>query len=87
MPKALVVGALGVVGRANVEHLTTLPDWSVVALSRRAPDFDTRAQFISCDVTDRNALRSALARARVFRPDRIEAPRSPPRAWYRWTPT
>ena len=61
MPKALVVGALGVVGRANVEYLTTLPDWSVVALSRRAPDFDTRARFISCDVTDRNALRSALA--------------------------
>ena len=61
MPKALVVGALGVVGRANVEYLTTLPDWSVVGLSRRAPDFDTRAQFISCDVTDRNALRSALA--------------------------
>ena len=61
MPKALVVGALGVVGRANVEYLTTLPDWSVVALSRRAPDFETRAQFISCDVTDRNALRSALA--------------------------
>ena len=49
MPKALVVGALGVVGRANVEYLTTLPDWSVVGLSRRAPDFDTRAQFISCD--------------------------------------
>ena len=61
MPKALVVGALGVVGRANVEYLTTLPDWSVVALSRRAPDFATPAQFISCDVTDRNAVRSALA--------------------------
>ena len=55
MPKALVVGALGVVGRANVEYLTTLPDWSAVALSRRARDFDTRAQFISCDATDRSA--------------------------------
>ena len=61
MPKLLVVGGLGVVGRANVEYFTTLPDWSVVALSRRAPDFDTPAQFISCDVTDRSALRSVLA--------------------------
>src|SRR5262245_60312162 len=61
MPKALVVGGLGVVGRANVEYLTTLSDWSVVALSRRKPDFETRAQFISCDVTDRVAVRAALA--------------------------
>lgn len=61
MPKALVVGGLGVVGRANVEYFTTLPDWSVVALSRRKPDFETRAQFIACDVTDRGALRAALA--------------------------
>ena len=61
MPKVLVVGGLGVVGRANVEYFSTLPDWSVVALSRRAPDFETRAQFISCDVTDRSTLRSALA--------------------------
>lgn len=61
MPKALVVGGLGVVGRANVEYFSTLPDWSVVGLSRRAPDFETRARFIACDVTDRGALRSALA--------------------------
>ena len=60
MPKALVVGALGVVRQANVKYLTTLPDWSW-SESRRAPDFDTQAQFISCDVTDRIALRSALA--------------------------
>ena len=61
MPKALVVGGLGVVGRANVEYLTTLPDWTVVALSRRKPDFETRAQFISCDVTNRGAVLAALA--------------------------
>ena len=73
MPKALVVGALGVVGRANVEYLTTLPDWSVVALSRRAPDFDTRAQFISCDVTDRNALRSALRAIPILRMSSLPA--------------
>src|SRR4029078_4830210 len=60
MPKALVLGALGVVGRANVEYLTTLPDWDVVAVSRRKPDFDTRAAFISADLTDAAATRAAL---------------------------
>ena len=60
MPKALVLGALGVVGRANVEYLTTLPDWDVVAVSRRKPDFDTRAAFVSADLTDAAATRAAL---------------------------
>jgi len=60
MPKALVVGALGVVGRANVEYLTTLADWEVVALSRRAPDFETRARFVSADLTDAASVRAAL---------------------------
>lgn len=59
--KALVVGGLGVVGRAAVEHLTSLPNWDVVALSRRAPDFATRAQFVSMDLADRDACRTALA--------------------------
>jgi nucleoside-diphosphate-sugar epimerase len=60
MPKALVLGALGVVGRANVEYLTTLPDWEVVAVSRRAPDFETRAKFVSADLTDAAACKAAV---------------------------
>jgi nucleoside-diphosphate-sugar epimerase len=60
MPKALVVGALGVVGRANVEYLTSLPDWDVVAISRRAPDFDTRAKFVSADLTKPEDCHAAL---------------------------
>ena len=60
MPKALVVGALGVVGRANVEFLTGLFNWEVVALSRRAPDFKTRAQFVSADLNDIASCRAAL---------------------------
>ena len=60
MPKVLVVGALGVVGRANVEYLTSLPDWDVIALSRRAPDFETRAKFISADLTKVEDCRAAL---------------------------
>jgi len=58
--KALVVGGLGVVGRAVVEHLTRLPDWEVAALSRRAPDFDTGARFLSLDITDRAACKRVL---------------------------
>ena len=60
MPKALVIGALGVVGRANVEFLTGLPDWDVVALSRRAPDFESRAKFVAADLTKIESCRAAL---------------------------
>ena len=58
---ALIVGALGVTGRALVEHLEDDPDWSVVALSRRAPDFKTSARFLSVDLHDPNATAAALA--------------------------
>src|SRR5262245_43499178 len=60
MPKALVLGALGVVGRANVEYLTTLPDWEVAAVSRRAPDFETRAKLVSAVLAEAAATRAAL---------------------------
>jgi nucleoside-diphosphate-sugar epimerase len=59
--KILVVGGLGVVGRAAVDHMTSLPEWDVVALSRRAPDFQTRAQFISADLSDARKCRDALS--------------------------
>ena len=60
MSKTLVVGALGVVGRANVEYLAGLPDGEIVALSRRAPNFETRAQFISADLMDKAVCRAVL---------------------------
>jgi len=50
--KALVAGGLGVIGRNLVEHLNGLDDWEVVGLSRRLPDFSSRAQFISVDLLD-----------------------------------
>lgn len=50
---ALIAGGLGVTGRALVEHLSDDPDWSVIALSRRAPDFPTNARFLSVDLLDR----------------------------------
>lgn len=61
MPTALIAGALGVTGRALVEHLENDPDWSVIALSRRAPDFETSAQFLSVDLYDKAATATALA--------------------------
>ena len=48
----IVAGALGIVGRALVEHLESRDEWEVIALSRRAPDFSTRARFVSVDLLD-----------------------------------
>ena len=60
--KVLVAGALGVVGRAVVEHLAARSDaWEVVALSRRGPDFETPARFVAVDLRDAEATRAALS--------------------------
>ncbi len=58
---ALVVGGAGVIGRNLVGHLSALPDWDVVALSRRSPDFVSRAQFISVDLLDPEQARDRLS--------------------------
>lgn len=49
---ALVAGALGVAGRALIEHLEGLGTWNIVGLSRRPPNFKTSARFISVDLED-----------------------------------
>ncbi len=59
--KAVVVGALGVIGRNLVNTLTGLDDWDIVGLSRRAPDFESRAEFISVDLLDRAQAEARLA--------------------------
>lgn len=41
-----------------VEHLLALGDWDVVALSRRQPDFETAARYVSVDLLDRQAVDS-----------------------------
>jgi nucleoside-diphosphate-sugar epimerase len=51
--KVLVVGALGVVGRAVIEHLEDIDGYELIAVSRRKPDFDTRAAVVSIDLRDR----------------------------------
>ena len=55
---AVVAGALGIVGRALVEHLEANGDWDIVGLSRRSPDFATRARFVSVDLVDPDDCRA-----------------------------
>ncbi|MFD0466466.1 NAD-dependent epimerase/dehydratase family protein [Microvirga aerilata] len=57
----LVVGALGVVGRAALDLFTRTPGWSVIGLSRRKPDFETNARWINADLKDLAGLREQLA--------------------------
>lgn len=61
MDKRIVIaGALGAVGRAALEHFDGLDDWEVVALSRRQPDFDNGAEWLSVDLTDADDCRAKL---------------------------
>lgn len=51
--RILVAGALGVVGRAALEHFGKLEDYDVVGLSRRAPEDGLAAECRSVDLRDR----------------------------------
>lgn len=59
----LVAGASGVVGQAAVAHFAGLPDWDVVAVSRRKPQIDAQVRYthLPLDLTDAQACRTALA--------------------------
>lgn len=57
----LVAGALGVVGRAALDHYADQPGWRVIGLARRPRPEDVRAEWIAADLKDREALRAALA--------------------------
>ncbi|MBK5105204.1 MAG: NAD-dependent epimerase/dehydratase family protein [Burkholderiales bacterium] len=50
MKTAVVVGALGVIGRYIVERLSALPDWSVIGLSRRKGEDRARVRYVSVDL-------------------------------------
>jgi nucleoside-diphosphate-sugar epimerase len=58
--RALVLGGLGVIGRNLVQHLTELDDWDVIAVSRREPDFETRADYRAIDLLDDSACHREL---------------------------
>jgi nucleoside-diphosphate-sugar epimerase len=58
---ALVGGANGVIGGNLIKHLSTLPDWRVVGLSRRGGVSTDRVRYISVDVLDPSDTREKLA--------------------------
>jgi nucleoside-diphosphate-sugar epimerase len=58
---ALVVGANGVIGGNLIAHLTTLPDWQVIGLSRRAGASTDQVRYLAVDLLDPEAARAALA--------------------------
>ena len=58
---AVVVGALGVIGRHIVEHLASLPDWEVIGVSRRTGEARERVRYISVDLLDDKAAAAKLA--------------------------
>ncbi|MFO1150839.1 MAG: SDR family oxidoreductase [Alsobacter sp.] len=61
MKTVIVAGAVGVIGRAVLAHFDTLPNVRVLAISRRAPDFPTRAQHLPVDLLDPASCRALLA--------------------------
>lgn len=59
----LVAGASGVIGTGVVEHFARLPDWQVIALSRRPPLIDESSSFrhLPVDLADTGACATALS--------------------------
>src|SRR5947209_5276315 len=53
---ALVLGGLGISGQNLIQYLEQTGHWRIKAVSRRRPNFDTRADFISVDLLDPDAL-------------------------------
>ena len=58
--QAVVVGALGVIGRYIVERLLKEDDWSVVGLSRRAADAAPRYRHVCVDLLDQQGTAAKL---------------------------
>jgi nucleoside-diphosphate-sugar epimerase len=58
---ALVIGGRGVIGRTLVQELSRSADWTVTAVSRRPPGFETKARHVAVDLLDAGAARRALS--------------------------
>jgi nucleoside-diphosphate-sugar epimerase len=58
--RILIAGAGGVVGAAAVEHFASLPEWEVVALSRRKLVLPEGVRHVSVDLTNAAACREAM---------------------------
>lgn len=59
--KALIVGASGGIGQNLVQHLSSLEGYDIVGLSRRTPDFESKAQFISVDLLNIDDVQTKLS--------------------------
>jgi nucleoside-diphosphate-sugar epimerase len=59
----LIVGALGVVGRAALDIYAEDPAWRVIGLSRRRPETTAAADWISVDLLDGPETKRAIAEA------------------------
>lgn len=59
--RIVIAGALGTVGRAALEHFDALEGWEVIGLSRRPPDFENRASWLSVDLRDPADARDKLS--------------------------
>jgi len=59
--KAVVVGALGVIGRYIAERLLEESDWQVVGLSRRKASDRPRYRHIAVDLLDAEDTKRQLA--------------------------
>jgi hypothetical protein len=64
MKTAVVIGALGVIGRYVVEHLANLADWQVIGVSRRTGEPRERVRYIGVDLLDADAAATKLAELR-----------------------
>ena len=57
----LIAGASGVVGAAAVEHFAALPDWQVLALSRRPSPLPEGVRHVALDLADAAACADAAS--------------------------
>ena len=60
--KALVAGALGVIGRSLIQELEIQQDWEIVGISRRVPEKKGKTNYLSLDLLDRDACRKEFGK-------------------------
>ena len=60
-PELLVVGATGVVGRNVLRHFEGRQAWKLTGLSRRAPEFETRARLLAVDLQSHASCEAVAA--------------------------
>jgi nucleoside-diphosphate-sugar epimerase len=64
MPTVLIAGVSGLVGFAAAKHFARLPDWRVIAVSRRIPEGLDGVELLSVDLTDRARCADIFGRMR-----------------------